>query len=133
MKKITSTAELKKAILVLEEKQALQGQLLKEQCQATCESLKPVNIIKNLFSNLTASPDLRLGIIAAAVSLTSFYLVKKTMARSTRNPVRKLFGNLFLSGVSSIVTQHHNTIKSVGQVLFQHVFHKKEDEPKKPC
>jgi hypothetical protein len=46
MEKITSVEELKKAILLLEIKQANEGALLKEQLLVTYESLKPINLIK---------------------------------------------------------------------------------------
>jgi hypothetical protein len=59
MEKITSVEELKKAILLLEIKQANEGALLKEQLMETYESLKPINLIKKSLSDLTSSPDFK--------------------------------------------------------------------------
>jgi hypothetical protein len=127
MKKITSTAELKNAILLLEEKQAVQGRLLREQYRAAYEGLRPGNIAKNLFSRFSSSTDFKVGITAAAVSLAAFYFAKRAIIRSTQHPFKKLLGSLIQSSISSIITCHPDTIKSVGQVLFQRVFNKKQN------
>jgi len=127
MKKITSTAELKNTILLLEEKKTIQGRLLKEQCHAACENLKPGNIAKNLFSRFSSSTDFKIGITAAAVSLTAFYFAKRAIYRASRNPLKILLGSLIKSGVSNVISQHPDTIKSVGQVLFQRLLNKKEN------
>ena len=127
MKKITSTAELKNAILLLEEKQAVQGRLLRGQYRAACEGLRPGNIAKNLFSRFSSSTDFKVGITAAAVTLATFYIAKSAIVRSTQHPFKKLLGSLIQSSISSIITRHPDTIKSVGQILFQRVFKKKQN------
>jgi hypothetical protein len=126
MKKITSTAELKDAILLLEEKQAAQGQLLKEQFRAAYEGLTPGNIAKNLFSRFSTSTDFKIGITAAGVALATFYLAKSAIVRSTQHPFRKLFGAILQTGASSIISHHPETLKSVGQVVLQHIFRRRE-------
>ncbi len=49
MQNITSTAELKNAIQILEAEQAEKGMLLKEQLSNAVESFKPFNLISKLF------------------------------------------------------------------------------------
>ena len=53
MEKIYSEIDLNIAILQLESKQAEEEKLLKEQFQHTYESIKPINIIKNIFKETT--------------------------------------------------------------------------------
>ena len=47
MQNITSAAELKDAIQLLEAEQSIKGQLLRELLFLTYEGLKPVNLLKN--------------------------------------------------------------------------------------
>ena len=128
MKKINSTAELKNAILLLEEKQAVQGRLLKEQYRTACEGLRPGNIAKNLFSRFSSSTDFKIGITSAAVSLAAFHFAKRAIVHSTPHPFRKLLGSLIQLGISNIVTRHPDIIKSVGHVLLQRFFNRKENQ-----
>ena len=125
MKKITSTAELKNAILLLEEKQAIQGKLLKRQFHGTSECLRPGNITKHLFSRFSASTDFKIGITTAAMSLAAFYFARRAIVRSTQRPLKMLLGTLIQSGISNIV-QHPEAVKSIGQVLMQHLLGKRK-------
>jgi hypothetical protein len=127
MKKITSTTELKNAILLMEEKQAVQGKLLKEQFHYVREGLRPANAAKTLFSRFSASTDFKIGLTAAALSLATLYLAKRAIVKSAQKPLKRLFGSLIQAGVSNIISRHPDTIKSVGQVLFQRVFPKKQE------
>jgi hypothetical protein len=42
------------------------------------------------------------------------------------NLIRKLFGSVLQIGVTNLVTQNSEIIKSVGQALIQHFFQKKK-------
>lgn len=130
MKKITSTAELKNAIVLLEEKKALQGRLLKEQYHLACEGLKPGNLAKNLFSRFSSSTDFKIGITAAAVSLTAFYFAKRAIVRSTQHPFKRLFGSLLRAGVSNLVSRHPEEIRSIGQVVLHRLLNKRSNPEK---
>jgi hypothetical protein len=54
MQNITSIAELKNAIQLLEVKQADKGQLLKEQFFLTFESLKPANLLRSTVNDIAS-------------------------------------------------------------------------------
>lgn len=132
MKKITSTAELKNAILLLEEKQAVQGKLLKQQFHYVREGLRPANAAKILFSRFSSSTDFKIGITAAALGLAAIYLAKRAVVTSAQRPFKKLFGSLIRAGISSIISRQPDTIRSVGQVLFQRIFQEgKRTSPEK--
>jgi hypothetical protein len=133
MEKITSIEELNAAISALEEKQALQGQLFKEQFLAASESLKPANIVKNLFSELFSSSSIKRGIITAATGVATYCLTRKPIFQSSKNPLARLSGSLLQLGLSRVTTQHSKEIKSVGLVLLQRLLHKKKANPKKAC
>jgi len=126
MKSITSSAELKDAIQQLEFETTIKGQLLKEQLLLTHESLKPVNLIKNALSEVASSPYLVDNILGASVALATGYISKKIVIAGSGNVIRKLFGSILQFGVTNVVAQHTDTIKSVGQFIYQHFLHKKE-------
>lgn len=132
MQKITSTAELKNAIQLLEIEQAIKGQLLKEQFYRTRESLKPLNLLKGALKDIASSPYLIDDILGAAMGLATGYLSKKLVVGASGNMFKKLIGSVLQLGVTNVVAQHPDAIKSFGQFIFQHVFRKKELNSQKP-
>ena len=125
MEPITSTAGLKMAIRRLEIEQALKGQQLKEQYKDTVESLKPVNLLKRAIVNMSGSPFLMENILGNAVGMASGFLSKKIVIGTSANIFRKLIGSLVQIGITNTVKQHPETIKSIGQFIFQHLFRQK--------
>jgi hypothetical protein len=125
MENITSTAELKKAIQLLEVEQVINAQMLKEQFNFTYERIKPVNILRGTLKDITSSPFLIDNILGTAVGLATGYLSKKMVVGVSGNIIRKLFGYVMQVGVTNAVAQHPDTIKSIGQYIFQHIFRNK--------
>ena len=126
MQKITSTADLRKSILVLEIKQANEGQLLKEQFKTTIENLKPVNLIKNTVTELATAPDFKGSLLDTAIGLATGYLSKKIIVGNTHNPIKKLFGVILQIGVTNIVSKNADGVKSTGMHLINNIFRKKD-------
>ena len=126
MENITSTAELKKAIQLLEIEQAINGQLLKEQFNLTFESLKPINMLKSTLKDVASSPYLIDNILGNAIGLATGYFSKKIFIGASGNIIRKLFGSILQFGITNVVSQHPDGIISLGQFIFQHIFRKKE-------
>lgn len=125
MEPITSTEELKTAIQILEFEQTIKEQQLKEQLLIAHESLKPVNLIKNTLSEVASSPYLIDNILGTTVGLASGYVTRKIAVAGSGNIFRKLFGALIQFGVTNIVAQNPDTIKSVGQSIY-HYFKRKK-------
>lgn len=128
MIKVSTNKELKEAIYLLEEKQAIQAQLLKNRLVSVSEGMKPANIMKNIFSRITASPNLKGGIITTAIGLAVFYLTRKTVWRSGRNPLRKILSSLLQLGVSNVMVSNPRAIKYMGRAVFDGIFHKKKKQ-----
>jgi hypothetical protein len=131
MNKITSLDELKNAIQLLEVEQALKRQLLKEQLSVTYESLKPVNILRKALNDITSSHDLTDNILGTVTGLASGYLSKKVFIGTSGNIFRKLIGSILQLGVTNLVTQHPDVIKSLGHSVLQYFLRKKETTSKK--
>lgn len=126
MKPITTAEELKNAIRILEIDQTLKEQLLKEQFYLTYESLKPVNLIKSALNEVTTSPYLTDNILGATVGLISGYISKKIAVGRSGSTIRKILGSLLQFGVTNIVAQHTDKLKSVVESIFQNFLHKVE-------
>lgn len=124
METISSTASLRNAIQLLEAEQTARGILLKEQFLLTYESLKPVNIIKNTLKEVTSSPNLINNIIGTTVGLATGYLSKKIVVGASANILRNLLGTVLQFGVTNVVSQHPDEIKSAGKSVFQLIFGK---------
>lgn len=126
MQNITSAAELKDAIQLLEAEQSIKGQLLREQLFLTYEGLKPINLLKNALKEISSTPYLIDNISGTAMGLLGGFLSKKIFVGASGNLIRKLFGSVLQIGVTNLVTQNSEIIKSVGQALIQHFFQKKK-------
>jgi len=126
MEAITTTDELKNAIQILEFDQQIREQQLKEQVYLTVESLKPVNLIKSTLHEVASSPYLIDNILGATMGLASGYISRKLVVGGSHNIIKKLFGTILQFGVTNVVAQHTDPIKSVGQFIYQHFLKKKE-------
>jgi len=126
MENITSIAELKEAIQFLEVEKAMKGQQLKEHFNLTIDSFKPVNLLKSSFRDVVSSPHIIENIIGTALGLSTGYLSKKLVVGGSVNLIRRLLGSMVQIGVTNVVSQHPEGIKSIGQSLFQRIFRKKE-------
>jgi hypothetical protein len=113
MEKIRSLKELRDAIVQLESKQLEDKRLLKEQFVSTYESLRPVNLIKNLIKDLIASPDLKQQIASTLLGLAAGYFTKKVAIGSSHSPLRKILGSFLQMGVANVVTKKSGGIKSI--------------------
>jgi hypothetical protein len=131
MKNITSVAGLKNAIQLLEDEQAGKGQLLKEQFYITYNSFKPGNLLGGTLKEMVSSPYLIENIIDTTISIATGYLAKKIVVGASSNMIRRLLGSVMQLGVTNLVTKHPDTIKRIGQFVFQRFFHKKEMDSKK--
>ena len=128
MENITTAAELKNAIQLLEVEQAIDARNLKDQFYITYESLKPVNLFRNTLFEVISTPNLVDNILGTAAGLVTGYLSKKIVIGASGNILRKLFGSVMQLGVTNIVTQHPDTVKSIGQYIIQNILHKKRIE-----
>jgi hypothetical protein len=126
MKKISAAMELKESIQILESQQTAKGLILKEQMYITYETLKPINILKKTLQDVSASPYLIDNILGSAVGMTSGFLSKRIFVGTSGNLLRKLLGSILQFGVTNVVAQHADTIKSIGQIVLQFFRHRKE-------
>ena len=131
MEKITCAAELKIAIQELEFEQEVQGQLLKEHFFLTFDSLKPANLIKNTLQDITSSPYLLDNMLGSVMGMLSGFLSKKIAVGASHNLFRKMAGSLLQLGVTNLVAQHSDILKSFGNFIIDRIRHRKEKKIEK--
>jgi len=126
MRTISQTVRLHDAIQLLEEEKAYKGILLKEQFLISYESLKPINLIRSTFKEISTSPILGDNVLGAVMGLASGYLSKKIVVGGSGNIFRKLIGSVLQFGVANAVAQHPDAIRLIGQFIMQ-FFHRKNE------
>jgi hypothetical protein len=126
MRSITTSEELKAAILELELQQADEMVLLKEQYFKTKEDFKLINIIKGTFKQAVSSPDLKSDAMNAAIGFTTGIVAKKLMIGKTINPIKKLLGVIIEMAVANKVAKNADGIKSAGSSIINLLFRKKK-------
>ena len=118
--------ELRESILLLEIQQESDGTLLKEQFKITYEQLKPINFIKNTLKELITEPNIKGDLLNASLGLAAGYLSKKAAIGSTINPFKQILGTLIQMGVTKIVSNNADGIKSAASSIINSLFSKKE-------
>ena len=124
MDNITCAAELRIAIQTLEFERDIQGQVLKEQFFVTFESLKPVNLIKNTLHEITSSPYLIDNMLGAIMGMVSGYVSKKIAVGTSHSLIRKILGSVVQFGITNVVAQHPDMLKTAGNYLIEKFIHR---------
>jgi hypothetical protein len=132
MQKITSVAELKNAIQLMEAEQAEKGQLLKKQFYIVYESFKPVNLLTNALNDIGKSPYLIGNILGSAMSLVTGFFSNKLIFSPRGNKFKKLIGLALQFGVTNLMAKYQGTFSAAGRVIFQHLARRKSKNSIKP-
>jgi hypothetical protein len=104
---------------------------LKAQFYVTYESLKPVNLLKSALHDISSSPFLIDNILSAAMGIASGFLTNKIFVGASGNMIRKLLGSVLQFGVTNVVAQNPDTIKSLGQTIVQFFLRRREKNSNK--
>ena len=126
MSSISSSAELKEAIQLLEMEQMVIGQDLKEQVNVISESLRPVNLIRSTLSDVASSDYIIGNLAGTALAVGTGYISRKLITGSSLNPIRKLIGSAFQLAVTIGTTKKMVPATMMGRFLFKKIFGKKE-------
>ena len=126
MQKITSVAGLKNAIQLLEAEQEIKGQQLKEQLLFTYESFSPINILKRSLKEIYSTSDLLENISGTTFGVASGILFNKLFVGRSGNIFRKLLGSLLQVGLTRVVSENAELLKSLVQVMLKHLFAKRK-------
>jgi hypothetical protein len=126
MQSITSKAQLKFAIQQLEDKRALQSQLLNEEFHVFADSLKPVNLLKSTLNDVITTPNLGGSILSSLVGLITGFFSTRLLVGSSRTVIKNLVGSILQVGVTNLIANNSDSLKSMGHRIIQGIFNKKE-------
>ncbi len=118
--KITSKKELREAILELEQQQAYEWELVKDQASMLYENFKPVNLIKDLFSEVTSSPRIIEDILSSTVGVISGHISKKIIAGDSAG----LFRNLLATASQTLVSRLIMKVPTIIRLAMTNYMHK---------
>lgn len=103
MKSKNATKTLDERILMLKGRKHYEFGVLKDQLHETFESLKPINLIKNTFREISAIPDLKHNLINHLIGMATGYFSRKIIMGSTHNPIKKVVGALLQLVVTTFI------------------------------
>lgn len=126
MHKVTSSKELKDAILHLELEQKEKWVNLKDNLGVAFDALKPINLIKSTYREFLSTPHVAENIIGSTIGLTTGLITKKLIIKKSGNVFRNFAGGLAQMVISNFVTRHSGTIKTIGAGLIHKVFFNKK-------
>jgi hypothetical protein len=127
MKKSSELQALTKSIHRLQTQRSHELILLRNQFHLTYESLKPINLIKHTFTEVSSSPEIKEGMLNNVIGLTTGYVTKAILIGSSANPIKKILGTLLQFTVATLVAQNSDSIKSIGKVVLDKLFRKPLD------
>lgn len=130
MQKITTSAELREAIALLELKQKGQEIQLKEQFYATYESFKTINLFKKVLLEVVTSPGLLSGMVNTVVELTQRKKHKHSKVEASESPSGSVLLTMLKSGLMKLMVDNSDTLLLFGQHFIKRLFHHKEKKHK---
>jgi hypothetical protein len=122
MKKLNETDALNELIQLNQQQYDNDLRLLKEQFHIAYESIKPINLIKNLVHEVTASPEIKEDIFGNVMGLASGFISKKIMIDENSGVFKRVIGTVLQFAVANVVSKHSVNIKAVGTALFNNFF-----------
>ena len=128
MQKLNATDSLNTAILLLEDKRAMEWGLLKRQMHSIHESIKPLNLIKSAFKEVTTFPDIKTNIVDTTIGMTTGYIARKVLWTASRNPLVNVLGTILQIAITNVVTKHPDAIKSSGLSILKRIFSKHKND-----
>ena len=118
MKTIITQDDLRAAIVELELRQDAEVILLKEQAMLTYESIKPLNLVKNLFRESTESDELKGSLLNSTVGISAGFLSKVLFQGFSGGPIKKMVGTALMFGVKNLVARNPKTVKKWSANVF---------------
>ena len=124
MENISSNAELKNAIQLLEAKRGFELELMKTHFHQAYENLNPTTIIENTLKEISASPYIVNNLISTSIGLAAGYVSKIAVTGGASNKFRKLLGVFLQFGITNIIARNPKAVKTFSEFISQHIHNK---------
>ena len=112
MNQITTSAELKAAILELEKKKEIQKLTIKGQAHQAKQALNPVHFIKNTFSRVAETPEIKKILIGSIIGIGLGYIFKKVTTALQEEKLDNMVNKLVGHGMDKVVERNPNSLLS---------------------
>ena len=119
---IKNSADLKAAILELEERKVREKVLLTQNFHAFTESMTPINLIKSTFNKVKETPGIGGSILKAGLGLGVGLLSKKILIGKSTGLVKGMLGSAVKVGMMSLVAKNSDTLKNKGVKFLKALF-----------
>ncbi|MCF8256399.1 MAG: hypothetical protein K9J06_02535 [Flavobacteriales bacterium] len=119
---IRSIEQLREAVVALEARQETEGAVLREHFMLTYESIRPVNLIKSAFNEVTGSEELKEHLVSSSVGLVAGHLTRKAYNAVNGNEGGSIAGTAIQFGVTNLVAQHPDMVMAAGRGLFRMIY-----------
>jgi hypothetical protein len=114
MQKITSSKELRAAIVAMELVHQQDRTALKEEFYTAYQQIQPINILKNTVKKAMKSSDLKEDMVYSSLGMAAGFVSKKLFEGETHSTARKLLGTALMLGVTNIVAKNPEFVKGLG-------------------
>jgi len=130
MQTITSTADLKKAIQLLEVEQAANSKQLKEHFYAAYETFSPANLLRNTLKSFTSPPNMIDDVLGTTLGLAAGF-VSNLLFKGMAGPgLRRVISPVLQSGITSLVAKNTGSLRSMGEMALLQIFRNKRVKPR---
>jgi hypothetical protein len=131
MNAIITEADLIEAIELAELKHKQDGILLVEEFNQALDNLKPVNVLKNIFTEMSSPGELKDNIVNTSTGMAAGYAAKMLVEGKSPGLVRKIVSNGLQIGISNAISRNPETVKFIGNtlLLFGKQLFKKKQKP----
>lgn len=124
MQVINSSKSLAEAISNLENEHQTEENILKEHFKFTIHSLNPLNMMKEKYNDLLASPHLKNKFIQGSIGLLAGLLTNNFILGSSSTILKKVFETTVLTGVSKVPLIDSIQFKRNGISFLQNILSK---------
>ncbi|WP_348822446.1 hypothetical protein [Flavobacterium aestuarii] len=125
MKKLNETDALNEMIINVQQQYQTDLFLLKEQAHIAYESIKPVNLIKNLVHDVTSSPQIQEDVFGNVLGLVTGFISRKLMIHEDSSMFKKVLATVAQFAIANVVSKHSIDIKAAGTAIFNNFLRKK--------
>lgn len=127
MGKIKSMSDLEETIQMLERKRDEEVEMMRDVFYLTYESLKPINIIKNLFKESVTPVTVKENLVNTSVGLGFGYLSKILFQSVVKLPFKKFLGSALMLSVENLVAKNPEVVGSLASFI-SNAFSKKPEK-----
>lgn len=110
---IKSSEDIRKVIVLLEDEVEEQKQLLMGQVNILYDNFRPVNVVKDLFSEIVTSKELRSIVLTTTIGISTGYLVKRLLFKKSNNPLKTLTGYMLQYGIANFIVNPSWMLKTI--------------------